>query len=167
MAKNLLTRILLISLSVLIIIGIVLMIWVYVTAESRNEIKVVLKDGKTEVVRFEDLALVPAGSCEYIVKLKGENAKQYDVSLDFFETEHSEEITLNNFTYVKIIASEKIVYEDSLITAIKNEPIVLPVDFNTDLNTEITVIYYMPVNVGNEASNTESAFALRVTASNE
>ena len=167
MTKGLFMQIMLIVISVLVIVGIVLMAVVLLTDESRNEIKVLLKDGKTEIVEFEDLALVPAGSCEYIIKLKGDNAKKYDLTLDFIKTTETEEKTLIDFAYVRIIAGDKIVYDDSISEAIKKDDLVLPVDFDQDLNTELSVEYYMPINVGNEAANVEAAFALQITASNE
>lgn len=167
MTKSRFMQILLIVLSTLIIIGIAIMIWVLVTAESRNEIKVVLKDGKTERVEFEDLALVPGGSCEYTVKLKGDNAKKYELTLDYIDTTETEGRSLADFAYVIIISGDNVVYDSSLASALKDEPIVLPVDFRKALNTELTVKYYLPVNVSSEAENLEAEFALLITASNE
>ncbi len=167
MTKNRFVQILLITLSALIILGVALIIWVLVTAESRNEIKVVLEDGKTEVVEFEDLALVPGDSFEYTIKLKGDNAKKYELTLDYIKTTETEGKTLADFAYVLIIAEDNIVYDSSLANALKDEPLVLPVNFREDLNTELTVKYYLPVNVSSEAENLEAEFALKITASNE
>ena len=60
MNKQLFKQILLIALSVLIILGLGLIIWVIVTENSRNEIRIYLEEGETELVEFEDLTFVPS-----------------------------------------------------------------------------------------------------------
>ena len=40
-------------------------------------------------------------------------------------------------------------------------------DFRENKNTELKVIYYLPLDVGNEAKNAEAIFELQLTASNE
>ena len=54
-----------------------------------------------------------------------------------------------------------------MTTVFAEEPIVIPVDFNTSINTELTIVYYLPLDVGNEAKKAEAVFELRLTASNE
>jgi ribonuclease-3 len=54
-----------------------------------------------------------------------------------------------------------------LADAFESDAIVLPVDFSQNRNTELTVTYYMPSEVGNEAENAEAIFDLRIVASNE
>ena len=47
------------------------------------------------------------------------------------------------------------------------KPLFLPVHFDLLHNTELTVEYYMPIEIGNEAKNAEAHFELHLTASNE
>ena len=165
MSKIKIMRIVLIGASVLILIGISLMTWKLTTEDDRNNVDVYLSEGMTETIQFENLSLVPGESCEYVVKLKGDNAKKYDLSLDFVDTD--QEKTLKNFAYVKIIANEEVICDELLADVFENEKIVLPVDFDEKKNTELKIVYYLPIEVGNEAKNAEAFFELLLTASNE
>ena len=164
MIRTIFLRIVLICASALIIIGVLLTNWMLDTADDRDIIKVCLEDGITEAVEFESLALVPGSSCEYFVVLKSENSKTYDLHLDFVETE---EKTLKNFAYVKITAGEEVLYDELLATAFEGEGLNLPVDFNLGINTVLRIVYYLPIETGNEAKNAEANFELKLTASNE
>ncbi len=165
MARKIITRVLLFGGSALILVGVALMILTGVTEANRDdEIEVNLAVEKTQVIEFENLSLVPGESCEYTVRLKGEHAKQYELYLDFVETE---EKTLKNFAYVRIESGDEILCDELLATVFEQESIVVPVDFRQDRNTELTFVYYLPVEVGNEAKNAEAIFELHVTASNE
>ena len=164
MIRSGLMRILLVMASIIIIAGVALMGWIFATSEERNVIKVSLADGKTEAIQFEDLSLVPGDSCEYTIKLDGENAKQYDLTLDFVETS---KMDLKNFAYVKIMSGDEVICDNLLATVLDEENITLEVDFKEKKNTELTVIYYLPLEVGNEAKNAEAVFELLLTASNE
>ena len=164
MTKSSFMRIILISASVLIIVGVALMGFVLATSDDRNVMNICLEEGKTESVEFENLCLLPGQSCEYVIKLKRDSAKEYDLSFDFVETE---EKALKNFARVKIISNGELIYDELLAKAFESQNVVLPVDFNDDKNTEITIVYYLPIDVGNEAKNAEAAFELLLTASNE
>jgi hypothetical protein len=150
--------------SVMIIIGVALMGWVLATEDERGAIVVKLRDGETRVVKFEALALVPGEECEYIVQMKKVSTSQYYLKLDFVEIE---EKTLKNYARVKIIANDKVIFDELLADAFEKENIVLPVDFNQGKNTELNIVYYLPIDVGNEAKNAEAVFELLLTASNE
>ena len=164
MPRSKLMRLILIAGSVLILIGVSLMTWMLVTEEERNNIKVELDGGETEVLEFEALRLVPGSQCEYTITLKNGNTDQYNLTLDFKETE---EKTLKKYARVKILSEEAEVYDELLETAFENEGIVLPVDFKQDLNTVLKIVYYLPIEIGNEAKNAEALFDLVLTASNE
>ena len=167
MNKQLFKQILLIALSVLIILGLGLIVWVLVTENSRNEIRVYLEEGETELVEFEDLTFVPSDSFEYTVKLKGKNAKKYDLDLEFIKTADDDANTLMDYVYVRVISGNQIICDDLMVNVCDRSSIVLPVNFKEDKNTELTIQYYFPVNVGNEAKNAEAGFALKLTASKE
>lgn len=164
MTKSKLMQIILIAGSVLIIVGVSLLGWMLATEDERGVIEVKLEDGKTESLAFEALSLVPGEECEYTVKLEKSGASKYDLELDFVETE---EKTLKNYARVKIIANAEVVCDELLATVFGNDDIVLPVDFSEDKNTELKIVYYLPIDVGNEAKNAEAIFELLLTASNE
>lgn len=152
----------LIVLSVLILIGLVLMGWMY-ASKGKNEglLEVKLEGGGTKALAFESLSLLPGESCEYTILLKKVSTSKYDLELDFIETE---EKTLKNYAYVKLIAGDTVLCDELLATAFENDSITLPVDFDAGKNTEIRVVYYLPAEVGNEAKNAEAIFELRLTA---
>ena len=164
MSRNWLLRILMVVGSVLILAGAALAGWEMATADERSVITVHLWQGKTETLQFENLSLVPGQSCEYEVELAGKGAAQYDLLLDFVESEDS---SLKHYARVKIIADQSAIYDELLTTALESEALHLPVDFAENRNTQLKIVYYLPLEVGNEAQKAETNFALRITASNE
>ena len=157
-------RIGIIVLSVFILIGIFLMIYVPSTDDDRNVIKVKLEVGNTEAIEFEDLNLIPAQETEYTVVLKKISANKYDLLIEFCEIEDK---NLKNFAYVKIESNGKIICDELLKDAFESGGIVVPVNFREGTNTEFRVVYYMPEEVGNEAQSAAAKFMLNLTASNE
>ena len=47
----------------------------------------------------------------------------------------------------------------------EDEKITLSVDFAAEKNAELKIVYYLPLDVGNEAKNAEGMFELQFTAS--
>ena len=70
MFKNKFMRVILVAGCALILIGTSLIGWMMSNRDGKSEITVQLSEGKTELVEFENLALVPGEQCEYTVKLK-------------------------------------------------------------------------------------------------
>lgn len=164
MPRNKLMRIILIVGSVLIIVGVSLMTWMLATEDERNVIRVSMDEGDSKPVKFEALKLVPGDECEYTVKLVKGGADKFDLKFDFVETGDG---VLKNYARVKIIACDNVVYDDLLANTLKNENILLSVDLAEDKNNEFRIVYYLPLDVGNEAKNAEALFGLMLTASNE
>ncbi len=167
MTKSRLMQVILIAASALIIVGVGLLGWMSATSDEKNVMKIELEAGETESIEFESLRLVPGASCEYVIKLKEDYSDQYDLTLDFAEKEENKEKTLKKYARVRILSKEEVIYDELLATAMEAESIILPVDFKEDQNTELTVLYYLPLEVGNEAKNAEAIFELLLTASNE
>lgn len=164
MPKSKLMRIILITGSLLIIIGVSLMTWMLATEDDRTVIRVSLDDGESKPIKFDALSLVPGDECEYSVKLVEGGSDEYDLKFDFVETGDG---ALKNYARVKIIVQGNVVYDDLLANSLENENISLPVDFDEGKNTEFQIVYYLPIDVGNEAKNAEALFGLLLTASNE
>ena len=158
-------RIVIVTMSVLLLTGASLATWMLATEDDRSNIKITLSEGKTETVHFENLSLVPGESCEYLVSLKGDTAKQYDLTLDFVDSD--KEMTLKDYARVKIIFDDDVVCDELLAKIFDVEDIVLSIDLTEEKNTELKIVYYLPIEVGNEAKNAEAAFELLLTASNE
>ena len=162
MSKKQFMRMVLIVGSALILIGITMVGWMLANKKEPNAIEVQLADGKTQSEKFENLALIPGEACEYTIKLKKSEADQYQLKLNFVETE---EKTLKNYARVKILAGDETVYDELMATAFENDGTVLSVDFAKEKNTELKIVYYLPIDIGNEAKNAEAIFELQLTAS--
>ncbi len=164
MFKSKLMRIILIAGSVLIIVGVSLMTWMLATEDERNVIRVSMDEGDSKPIKFEALSLVPGDECEYTVKLVKGGVDKFILNFDFVETGDG---TLKNYARVKIIAHDNVVYDDLLANALENNDILLSVDLDEDINDELRIVYYLPIDVGNEAKNAEALFGLILTAGNE
>ena len=164
MTKKVFLRTLMIVTSLVIIVGIIIMNWVFNSYEGKNVIKVKLNDGQTEALQFDNLALIPGESCEYKVKLKRGGAAEFDLHLSFDE---KEDHGLGNFARVKISSGDELLYDELLAVAFEKCDVIVPVSFKEDEYTEFTVEFYLPIEVGNEAKNAGSVFELILTANNE
>ena len=164
MKKSKLMQIILIVGSILIIVGVSLMTWMLATEDDRNVIRVQIDEGESKPVKFEALTMVPGDECEYSVKLVKGGTNKFDLKFDFVETGDG---TLKNYARVKIIVRDNVVYDDLLVNTLENKNILLSVDFGEDKNTEFQIVYYLPIDVGNEAKNAEALFGLMLTASIE
>ena len=157
-------RWILIAVCALSLIGCILVSWVLATEDERNLIDVRLHNDQTKEIYFESLGLVPGESCEYTINLKNTNAKKYDLRFDFVEIEDG---GLKNFARVKIFSDGEVLYDNLLLSAFDKTDLIFPVDFKEGKNTKLQIVYYMPVEIGNEAKQTDALFKLLLTASNE
>ncbi len=164
MTKSNFMRVILVVGSALILVGVSLTSWMLATEDERSVIEVKLENGKTQSVEFKAFSLIPGEQKEYKVSLDSGSVKKYDLSLKFVETK---EKTLKNFARVKVIANDTVICDDLLAEAFEKENMILQVDVDADQNTELIIVYYLPIDVGNEAKNAEAEFELLLTASNE
>lgn len=158
--KILIMRIGLVVLSLFIITGVVLMASTMAENNRKNTISIRLEEGKTEELEFEDLCLIPGESTEYVVKIRNYTTDNYDLKLDFIETE---ERTLKNYLRVKIEADGKQVC-DELLCTVFDKDLNIPIDSREKKTVELHILYYLPYEVGNEAEETEALFKLEITA---
>ena len=176
MKKGQLMRLMLISTSALIIVGVIILNALRGRDNTRDVVGVDLKNGEAQIVEvedldgtktmtFENLSLVPGDSCECVIKLTADASEKYDLKLDFVDLDA--EKTLKDFVRVKIEAGSETVYDGLLASAIQKEDMTVSVDSKSKKNTELKLTYYMPLEVGNEAKNAEADFELKLTASNE
>ena len=165
MKSNKIMRVLLALSSLLLLAGILLTALIYHEKENKDVIKVKLSGGETETVNVEALSLTPGDSCEYTLELEDDNFAKYDLKLKFVDS--APEKTLKDYARVKIVSGETVVYDELLAKAFQNDKFVLPVDLNTGKNAKLKIVYYLPLEVGNEAKNAEASFKLLLTASNE
>lgn len=164
MGRSRIMQIALIIGSVLIIVGVGLIGWITSTQDERNVINVQLQEGTTETVEFENLGLIPGEECEYVLSLKKGEKNAYDLRLKFVELE---EKTLKQFARVKIIFNEEVLHDELLADVFDGDELTVHVDFDSGKKTELKIVYYLPIEVGNEAKNAEAIFELLLTTNNE
>ena len=107
------------------------------------------------------LAIIPGSSSEYDIEFNGDRSSQFDVTLNF---EEKEDKALKNFAYVKIVSGDEVLYDKLLADAFDDDTIIIPVDFEKNANTQLKIVYYLPIEVGNEAKNAGAKFDLLFTA---
>lgn len=164
MPKRSFMRIILVISSILTIVGLSLMLQDMTSSDEVDEIEVRVDQNMVESLEFQDLALIPGESCEYTVKLKGTATKRYMLYLDFVENGDQ---SLKDFAYVKMISGDEVIYDKLLADAFADDDIAFEVDFSEYRNTALTIVYYMPMDVGNEAKNAEAFFNLEISAEYE
>ena len=165
MTRSNLLRLVLIVGSILIIIGVTLMLWNLVIEKDPNVIEIHIKDLKKPYpIEFENLCLIPGEQCEYRISLKGDRSNTCSINFDFVELEESK---LKDFARVKIESKDGVLLDELLVDAFDNDNFEFPVDFSKKKNTELKVVYYLPLEVGNEAKKADAVFELIVTAINE
>ena len=164
MEKKTLPRIVMIVSSIIILIGVVIMHFVFISSGRNDLIKIKIGNGETQSLRFENLALIPGDSCEYRVQLVRNSSREYYLHMKFSEIEDR---GLKNFARVRISTGNEVIYDELLADAFEDGDLVVPVDFRGKRNTEYVISCYLPIEVGNEAKNAEAVFELQFTASNE
>lgn len=165
MTKKMLMNISLIALSVMLLLGVSLTVYVLITGNDSRIIDVQISDGKTETVEFKSLNLLPGEEVVYTLALSGEKAEKYSVVLRFAPNDGSQ--TLAEYVYVRVEMGGKTACDTLLSNALLGDNIDLYADFSGNTNNDITVTYYLPQSVGNEAQNAAASFELLICASNE
>lgn len=161
MKRALIMRVGIILIAVLIIIGVILTL-LLMCDRHRGKVFDIGLDKSISPIEFEGLKMVPGDSVEYRLAFTGRQAGAYDTQLDF--TDADADGRLKNFVRVKILSADEEIYDELMADAIEGEPLRLRVDFKNDKNTELMLIYYMPLEVGNEAKLATSDFRLNITS---
>ena len=164
MPKIKLMRIILLVTGALTLVAVLLTGRLMVAEEEQNVITIKMEDGEKQSYQFKSLCLLPGEECEYAIDLEKSALDKYHLRLEFSE---KGEGTLKNFVRMKILSGEETVYDELLASVLEGDGIVLEVDFSEGKNTDLAIVYYLPLAVGNEAKNAEAMFELLLTASNE
>lgn len=157
------TDIALIVMCVMALVGVALT--AYFLSAAKNVIKVEIEPDKTQAVEFEHLGLHPGESCEYILRLSSEYSEEYRLELKF--KDRAPELTLKDYACVRIERDGETVCDEVLATAFELDCITLGIDFSHGAKNEITIVFYMPEEIGNEAQDAEADFELLITATDE
>ena len=164
MKREILMRIGIILVAVLILCGVVLTL-LLMRERGRGSVFDIGLDGNISPIEFEGLKMVPGDSVEYKLAFKGRDVKEYNVQLNFADADPDG--TLKNFIRVKILSGETEIYDELLADAMAGRSLGLNVNFKKAENTELRLIYYMPLEVGNEAKLATSDFRLNIISTVE
>lgn len=145
----------------IIIFEVIFAINLFRTPNNDETIQVEIKDGDTSVVEFEKLGLVPGQSIEYTLYLSSSSGPTKTVHFDFYETADS---PLKDYVYVKMLFDGEVICDALLSDVMTDNSISFEADLSSGDQYEVTVIYYMPEEVGNEAEGAEAWFDLYITA---
>ena len=157
-------RIGIIVIAVLILCGVILTL-LLMNDRVRGNVFDIGLDGNISPIEFEGLKMVPGDSVEYKLAFKGRDAKEYNVNLNFADVDPDG--TLKNFIRVKILSGETELYDELLADAMDGKTLGLKVNFKKAENTELKLVYYMPLEVGNEAKLATSDFRLNIISTIE
>ena len=128
---------------------------------DNHSIQIELETGEGQTIPFEKLGLVPGDSVTYDLYLSTTDGPTKKVYLEFYEVQDS---PLKDFVRVRILVNDEEICDELLGDLMDSGK----VDFDTDLSVgsecKVTIIYYMPEEVGNEAANAEAWFDLSITA---
>jgi hypothetical protein len=161
MIRRIVMRSIIIAIAVLILIGVILSIWM-LRAENQSKAFEVGLDTAISPIEFGAMKLVPGDSTEYDLAFKGRRTKVYDVKLDFIDAD--EDGTLKNFIRVKILSGEREIYDGLMAELIDTELDAIRINFRKNENTSLKIVYYMPLEVGNEAKLATADFKLQITS---
>lgn len=161
MEQKKINRILLIALSVMIIIGIILVICLYNRAKKDNIIEFSVKDGASHSVDFGDIELNPGDKTEYTVNMKAKVGGDYNISFVF--TEKATENSMAEYVTVKIENRGEVVC-DAALSSLMRDGLTLPLSLKSDELDALTITYYLPGTVGNEAQGKDINFSLTITS---
>jgi hypothetical protein len=154
------------ALCVLILLGLGLSAY-FVASSDRNDVVCVeLGEGEKEVIAFDSLSLLPGEEEAYKISLRTSVVGVGTVSLDFAE-EGSEEGRLKDYLYVRLIVDGETLCDDLLSNVLSRDAIAVECELSEETPFDFLVVYYLPVETGNEVQGATAAFTLSVWASNK
>ncbi len=164
MKREIIMRVGIVVIAVLIICGVILTL-LLMNEKVRGKVLDIGLDGEISPIEFGELKMVPGDSVEYKLAFTGRAAQKYKVNLNFADA--APDGTLKHFVRVKILSGETEIYDRLLADAMDGKDLNLIVNFKKEENTELKLVYYMPLEVGNEAKLATSDFRLNIISTVE
>lgn len=137
-----------------------IVIWAVLQDQNNLKERTVIKlNGETsKTLKAELSGLYPGNEQEYKIILNGELAEDYEITLNFSNDENSG--ALENYLIVTITTKD-VTIQKQLKELLDGEKIELGGNAN-----EITIVYAMPEDTGNEAQGATADFYINLTAKN-
>lgn len=125
-----------------------------------HSISVEIGDGESGVAGFEHLNLVPGQEVQYTMSISSKDGPTYAVDFEFRNRGDSD---LQDYVYVRMLIGEEELCNALLADVMDSGPISHYTRISEGDPCEVTIIYYMPEEIGNEAEGAEAHFDLYVT----
>ena len=152
-------------LSLMILLGVALVIWVLLAKRNGDNIKVKVEIEEINVpkrVDINDYILVPGYENEYTLTVTADKPGDYDVTFSFVEKGNEDNILKENL-YILIEYDGDVICNDKLseLFDVNSE---IQMELKRHRGQEIKVVYYIPIEVGNEIQGQVVDFDLYITA---
>lgn len=120
-------------------------------------------DGEEEVLEFTGLGLIPGGEVSYTAAIHDALNIDSDIYLVF---DAEEPQPLADYVYAKVIVDGEVLCDRLLSALLARDSTTISCHLPKGGMQEIEIIYYMPIDVGDEAKNAKASFSIIVTVSN-
>ena len=140
-------------------------ITIYMIASGKGDYFFSIRiDDQEDMLEFEGIGLVPGEELEYTVELDG---RLNNVSHLDFRFVAEEEQPLAEYVYAKVYIDGELKCDELLSALLQKSKTVIECSLSKGESRELKIIYYMPIDVGDEAKRTEATFALYVKMSRD
>ena len=156
-------RIILVIISAVILMGAGIMTCVLHMWHEDDLVKVAVRSGEPHLIDLEGFAIVPGYEKEYKVRVITEKKSYYDLTFEFKDLAPKDDPLKDNL-YVKIEHNGTVYYDDKLATFYEKDNMGFVVDMSKTYHTDLSITYYIPLEVGNEIQGCEVDFQLYITA---
>ena len=149
----------------MILLGVALMIWMLLAKRNGDNIKVKVEVEEINVpkrVDINDYILVPGYENEYTLTVTADRPGDYDLTFSFVE-KGNEDNTLKENLYILIEYDGEIICDDKL-SELYDQQFYLDIELKRWRGKDIRVVYYVPIEVGNEIQGQVVDFDLYITA---
>lgn len=144
-----------------IIIGEGILLYKIISAgNDDHSISVEIADGESGVAGFEHLNLVPGSEVKYTLTVNSSDGPTYAVDFEFRDRGDS---PLQDYVYVRMLIGEEEICDSLLADVMDSGAISHSIKIDKGEPCEVTIIYYMPEDIGNEAEGAEAHFDIYVT----
>ncbi|MBQ7292317.1 MAG: hypothetical protein IJW79_01110 [Clostridia bacterium] len=162
MRMKMVTRVAMVALSLLILLGVMASFWMLSIMEKLNNIEVNLVKGKQEIIKFTDPEL-DDGEEEYTISLKANKAGEYTVLFSFGESKGN---TLRDDIYAKVSVAGKTVCNTSLAKLFDGDALEFVCELGENEHTDVTVLYYIPEDSSIKSVDSKIDFYVNIMTNN-
>ena len=114
-----------------------------------------------QTLSFSDLCVIPGDKTEYTIKVGNYVKSRFDLHLIFSETMEG---NLDEFLRVRVSANGRVLSDELLCDMFEMQSLDIPFSLENGETFKLTITYYMPLEVSNDAQNAQTAFDLTIKA---